>query len=113
MGMADVGPKPIDAAWLLEYFEKKTALMVETMKKKNHDYAGVGGDPFANFTKVELLGIARTEQGFLTRMLDKYMRINSFVQIGNLKVKSESVEDTLLDLATYAVLFAAYLKSRE
>jgi hypothetical protein len=38
-------------------------------------------------------------------------RIASFVKNGELKVKDESVQDTLLDLANYSMLFAAYLKS--
>lgn len=114
-GQGDCQWPPVvkDRAWLLNFVEEKAKLMIDTVKKKNADYSGIDQDPFANFTKVELLGIARTEQGFLTRMTDKFMRINSFVQTGTLKVKSESVEDTLLDLATYSLLFAAYLKSKE
>ncbi len=103
----------IDTAWLLEFLREKTKLMVETAEKKNADYTGGTKDPFANFSKVEALGIASTEQGFLTRMTDKLCRINSFVQRGDLKVKSESVEDTLIDLANYSLLLAAYIKSKE
>lgn len=86
--------------------------MYETTKRKNSDYTGAtGDDPFSNFTRVEALGIARTGQGFLTRMLDKFMRITTFEQKGELLVKDESVEDTLIDLAAYSLLFAAYIKS--
>lgn len=87
--------------------------MAKITAAKNADYTGVGTDPFANFTRVEALGICSTEQGFLTRMVDKIARITSFVQKGELQVKDESVEDTLLDLANYAILFAGYIKSKK
>lgn len=87
--------------------------MAKITAAKNADYTGVGDDPFANFTRVEAMGICSTEQGFLTRMMDKMSRINSFVQKGTLQVKDESVEDTLLDLANYAILLAGYIKSKK
>lgn len=97
---------------LLLYMEEKTAKMVEICKAKNSDYAGASSDPFANFTRVESLGICKTEVGFLTRMTDKLCRIASFVAKGTLAVKDESVEDTLLDLANYCLLFGAYLAEK-
>ena len=87
--------------------------MVALSVAKNHDYAGFGGDAFSNFTVVERAGIASTEQGFLTRMMDKISRVNSFVKQGVLNVKDESIEDTLIDLANYAVLMAGYIKSKK
>lgn len=96
----------------LKFFEKFTGEMVALTKAKNEDYSA-GPDPFANFTRVEAMGICSTEQGFLTRMTDKMSRICSFVQRGELSVKSESVDDTLKDLAVYSILFAAYLESRK
>lgn len=93
----------------------KTCLnkMAEITKAKNADYTGNSGDPFANFTRVEAVGICSTEQGFLTRMMDKMARINSFVQNNNLQVKDESVEDTLLDLANYSLLMLGYIRSKK
>lgn len=99
-----------------EYFkfhEEMTRKMNDITRAKNTDYTGaVGDDPFSNFNRVGSLGVCSTEQGFMVRMLDKYMRINSFVQKGFLNVKDESVEDTLLDLANYCILFAGYLESK-
>lgn len=99
-----------------EYFQfhdEMTKKMGEITRAKNADYTGAtGDDPFANFNRVGSLGVCSTEQGFMVRMLDKYMRINSFVQKGFLNVKDESVEDTLLDLANYCLLFSGYLKSK-
>ena len=98
-----------------EYFkfhEAMCAKMTSITKAKNADYCGLAASPFANFEKVESLGICSTEQGFMTRMMDKVMRITSFVQKGILEVKDESVEDTLLDLANYSILFAGYLREK-
>jgi hypothetical protein len=86
--------------------------MIEITRKKNHDYTGNSSDPFSNFKDVEVAGVCTTEQGFLTRMYDKYKRITSFVNLGVLKVSDESVEDTLLDLANYCILMAGYIRSK-
>lgn len=99
---------------LLEYHKKCCDKLTKIMESKNHDYAGFDGeDPFANFKLVEKIGIASTEQGFLTRMSDKLSRINSFVKQGVLNVKDEKIEDTLLDLANYSILMAGYIKSKK
>lgn len=92
------------------YFTKQ---MRDITARKNADYTGLSGDPFANFKKVEELGIATTEQGFLTRMVDKLMRLTSFVQKGVLEVKDESVIDTCLDMANYSLLFAGYILDKK
>lgn len=80
---------------------------------KNHDYTGATDDPFANFRRCEQLGVCSAEQGFLVRMTDKLARITSFVQQGNLQVKDESVQDTLLDLANYCALLSGFIESRK
>lgn len=82
-------------------------------KAKNADYTGNSNDPFANFTKVEMLGICSTEQGMMTRIMDKISRITSFMQNGELMVKDESVEDSLKDCANYCLLMLGYIKSKK
>lgn len=75
----------------------------ELMELKNQDYGGVA-DPFANFRRFGALGI-------LVRLDDKLSRLTSFVEKGDLKLKSESVQDTIVDGINYLVLLAAFLKS--
>ena len=94
-------------------FEELTKKMYEITKAKNSDYCGDVSQPFKNFTMVETMGFATTEQGFCTRLTDKMMRIAGFVNNGTLEVKDESVEDTLLDCANYALLFICYLRSKK
>lgn len=85
---------------------------IDLSEKKNADYTGSNDDPFSNFKAVETLAI-KTEQGFLTRMMDKMKRIGSFVENGELVVKDESVIDTLQDLANYSCLMAGYILSEK
>ena len=93
-------------------FHKDCCTKMSTITEaKNADYTGIGDDPFANFSRVESLGITDTTRGFLVRMTDKISRITSFAQKGILEVKDESVEDTLLDLANYSILLAGYIRS--
>lgn len=75
----------------------------QLMELKNQDYGGVS-DPFANFRRFGALGI-------LVRLDDKLSRLASFVEKGDLKLKSESVQDTIVDGINYLVLLAAFLKS--
>ena len=83
------------------------------MTKKNADYTNSDKDAdpncFANFTRCEDMGICSTEQGFLVRMTDKLSRLSTFAQSGELRVKDESVRDTILDVINYAVLFMGYI----
>jgi hypothetical protein len=98
----------------LQFHKELCDSLRETSRKKNEDYTGsVDGDAFANFTSVEKLGIASTEQGFLTRMMDKMQRVASFVKRGELSVDDEKVEETLSDLANYCILFMGYLRSKK
>jgi len=61
--------------------------------KKNHDY----GDSFAKL---------RTElpNSILVRIYDKYSRLKTLLEGSEQKVKDESIEDTLMDLANYCIM---------
>ena len=62
---------------LLQNHKDICSRALELMKKKNADYAGSSGiEPFANFTRVEAMGICSTEQGFLCRIMDKISRLS-------------------------------------
>lgn len=102
---------------LFKFHNEFTARMFEICQAKNSDYAGSGevADPFANFRRVEFLGVATTEQGFLTRMTDKMSRLASLLHPSSTgaKVKDESIADTLIDLSNYSLLLAAYLREKK
>lgn len=82
--------------------EKCISRMKEILIATGHDYAG-SDDRFSNFRLCEAMGIP-TWKGIVIRMSDKLSRIMCFAKADALKVKDESVEDTLIDLANYALL---------
>jgi hypothetical protein len=94
----------------LKEFQKVTSDMLALTKKKNADYAGES-NPFANFQLIEKLGAASTEQGFVVRMSDKLQRISNLISRPN-QVADEKIEDTLLDLSIYSILFLIFLKDK-
>lgn len=95
-----------------QFLEKTYAGCVATSRKKNADYAG-DSDPFGNFRLVEMLGICSVETGILVRMTDKMARISNLLKEGvTTQVKDESVDDTLIDLANYSIILAAYRESK-
>lgn len=96
----------------LSEFKQVTDQMFEITKRKNSDYTGDNSQPFKNFTMVETMGAATTEQGFFTRMNDKMMRFAGFLKNGTLQVEDEKIEDTLMDLANYSILCICYLRSK-
>lgn len=99
---------------LIEFHSELCKEGRELMKLKNRDYAGNDGlQPFANFTRVESMGICKTEQGFLVRLTDKMSRLSSFIQSGKMNVKDESFRDTCVDVINYMVLLTAYIKDKE
>ncbi len=103
---------PMTKAGYIAFHAECCSRMQTITAAKNADYTGIGDDPFSNFRLVERFGVCTTEQGLLTRMSDKFSRLASFCQRGELSVKDESVEDTLLDLANYCILTAGYLRSK-
>ncbi len=99
---------------LLKFHEQITKEARDLMSLKNRDYAGNDGlEPFANFTRVESMGICKTEEGFLVRLTDKMSRLSSFVRSGKMNVKDESFRDTCVDVINYMVLLVAYMKDKE
>jgi len=97
---------------LLQLHKDMCSQAHELMKAKNHDYAGSSGNtPFANFERVESMGITSTELGFLVRMTDKMSRLSTMMNGNKPKVKDEKILDTLLDLINYSVLLYAFLNS--
>ena len=69
---------------------------------KRHDY-GREEDIFANFRTCEMAGIPAWK-GSCIRLGDKFSRLMGFAKKEKLQVKDESIKDTLLDMANYALI---------
>lgn len=84
-------------------FKKYTDHLAETLQAKNVAY----GDSFTKSVDdygLKVIGI---------RLSDKYNRVKHLVNNGLLKQNDESLEDTLLDMAGYAILGLKYLKEHK
>ena len=66
----------------------------ELYAKKNHDY----GDSFAQSFREEGMAMVRIRLG------DKFNRLKALTRGGEQKVADESIRDTLMDLANYAIM---------
>jgi len=76
--------------------------MKNTHNAKRHDYASTE-DVFANFRHCEIAGIPAWK-GVAVRISDKFSRIMGFARKERLEVKDESIKDTLVDMANYALI---------
>lgn len=97
-----------------KYFDLQEEIFQECKdigKKKNSDYAE-DNDPYKNFRKCETIGVS-TEKGILVRMLDKISRIDNYIDNGELKVKDESIKDTIIDIINYSTLLYGVIKERQ
>jgi len=83
-------------------FKNITTEMAELYSKKNHDYGDAFGQTFAE------LGIISA----ITRISDKTNRLKSLATKDQL-VDDERIEDTLMDLANYAVMTLIELQDND
>jgi hypothetical protein len=78
--------------------------ITKTYIEKNSDYGNSFEDSFDDFGIVSAV----------VRMFDKMNRIKSLTKPGvERKVQSEKIEDTLLDLANYAIMTVVKLRKDE
>lgn len=86
-----------------DIFIKYTDKMKDLYIRKNHDYGDSVSKTFDEYGLVS----------FLVRMDDKMNRIKTLNKIQDAAVKGEKIEDTLLDLANYAVLALTEIEFRK
>ena len=75
--------------------------MVDLHNRKNQDYAG--DDYLSNFLMCERMGIPAWK-GTLLRLSDKMSRLMNIARTGKISVSDETITDTLMDLAVYALV---------
>lgn len=85
-------------------FLKLLGEMEDIHRRKNAGYAGEESmDPWSNFRMAKMIDISPFE-GCLVRMGDKYSRICNLAKDPDNEQVGESIHDTLIDLANYALI---------
>ena len=87
----------------IELFKELAKQMSDTFTKKRADYGQTTTETYDKFGPVSML----------TRMHDKMGRLDNLLLTGNLNCQDEKVEDTLLDLANYAIITIIERRKRE
>ena len=98
---------------LKEKFTNETALdildnMQSVYEAKDNDYSATGL-PMGNLRKCEDAGIDAW-RGCLVRIGDKMSRLENFLKEKEYLVISEKAEDTVIDLANYAILMCCLIE---
>lgn len=99
-GIRMLGSRP-KLAESVEKFTEITSNMAKTYAAKNHDY----GNSFDR--SLDKFGIVAS----IVRMGDKMNRIESLTKKGA-QVKDESIKDTLLDMANYAIMTVMWMDKK-
>ena len=84
-------------------FEKVTAEMLETYKKKNADYGNSFSETIQEFGYIPAVA----------RINDKVKRMKNIVKGQKMNIESESLRDALLDTANYCVLTIVELDNQK
>lgn len=77
--------------------------MARLHRAKNAGYSGDSQDRWANFRMSESFGVSAV-LGCLIRMSDKFIRIQNLIKNPNNEQVGEAITDTLMDLASYALI---------
>lgn len=88
---------------LADEFQAITEKMLDTFKKKNHDY----GNSFEQSLDEEGLAGMRIRGG------DKWLRFKNLSKGENPLVKDETIKDTLLDLANYCIMTVMWMNKHD
>lgn len=99
-GLKNLGSKPMLTNRNVQQFIDITTDMIKTYEAKNHDY----GNSFDQ--SLDKFGLIAS----IVRMNDKMNRLETLAS-KKAEVKDESVEDTLLDLANYAIMTVMWLRN--
>lgn len=104
-GSNNIGPCKFEelGMWYDNHFKKYTDNLADILQAKNDAY----GDSFTK--SIEKYGLSVIG----IRLSDKYNRIEHLITNNELKENDESLKDTLLDTAGYAILALKYLKEHK
>ena len=100
-GLMNLGARPV-LSDDVQSFMDITTNMAKTYAAKNHDY----GNSFEQSLDEEGLAASRIRMG------DKWNRYKTLSKTENMEVKDESIKDTLLDMANYAIMTVMWMDKK-
>jgi hypothetical protein len=77
--------------------------VVATMDRKARSYARPG-DPYGNYVKAAFVCGMSPAEGVVVRLAEKTARVAELLHSGTVPADGEALEDTLKDIAAFAVL---------
>jgi hypothetical protein len=92
------------------YIQSSAKLLAETLSGKNGDYAPSG--EFSNFEEAAKFAGVEVHEVMLAQIAIKYSRIQRLYD-KDASATYESIQDSLLDLAGYAVIAHAYADAHQ
>lgn len=98
-----VDESDIDIENCIHPFQEITNGLYETYCKKNRDYGNSFDQSLNKFGEISAL----------IRISDKYNRLCSLITNKEQEVKDESIDDTILDMANYLIMWQMYRKSKK
>lgn len=98
-----VDESDIDIENYIHPFQEITNGLYETYCKKNRDYGNSFEQSLNKFGEISAL----------TRISDKYNRLCSLITNKGQEVKDESIDDTILDMANYLIMWKMYRKNKK
>ena len=93
----------IDIETWIHPFQEITNGLYETYCKKNRDYGNSFDQSLNKFGEIAAL----------TRISDKYNRLCSLITNKGQEVEDESIDDTILDMANYLIMWQMYRKNKK
>ena len=98
-----VDESDIDIENYIHPFQEITNGLYETYCKKNRDYGNSFEQSLNKFGEISAL----------IRISDKYNRLCSLITNKEQEVKDESIDDTILDMANYLIMWQMYRKNKK
>ena len=95
--------EPTESLDLIEHHKRICERLNKVYADKNHDYGNSFGATYEKYGDISAL----------VRISDKMNRIEQLVQTGEQKVKDEALEDSILDMANYLIMWAMELEEEE
>lgn len=89
----------------LDFLKKEHLIEEQITEVRNGDYSGKDNDAFSNFRRYG-------EIQFLSRIYEKFNRVENIIMSGKTHCEEETVIDTLRDLSNYCHLLSGFLSEK-